>query len=88
MGNTSIETYQTSELLTYSEKTLEAFLAHLIALEEQGIDMVYKIQENSVICLGYASMEEAEHALAQQMVEAMAVTQKGNGCRNCADWPV
>ncbi len=87
-GDTSIETYQASELLTYSEKTLEAFLAQLIALEEQGIDMVYQIQENSVTCLGYSSMEEAEHALAQQMVEAMAVTQKGNGCRYCADWPV
>ncbi|MCC8059763.1 MAG: DUF4125 family protein [Clostridiales bacterium] len=62
-GETSIETYQTGELMTYSERTLKALLKHIIHLEAEGIDMAYRIQENAILCLGYSSMEEAEKRL-------------------------
>lgn len=62
-GWASIETYQLSELRTYSEATLEVLLAHVEALERQGVDIVRRIQENSVTCLGYRSLDEAERAI-------------------------
>ena len=61
LGWASIETYQISEWMTYSEETLEALLEHLLELKAKGIDLAYLIQENSVTCLGYASMEEANN---------------------------
>ena len=57
-GETSVETYQRGELLTYSLRTLHALRRHLLRLEEQGIDLAYQIQENSLLCLGYSSIEE------------------------------
>lgn len=66
-GWASIETYQTSELKTCSEDTLEALLAHVEALERQGVDIVRRIQENSVTCLGYRSLDEAERAMADRL---------------------
>lgn len=80
-GETSIETYQTGELLTYSEVTLKALLAHLLALEAEGIDLAYRIQENSVTCMGYATMDEAEAAMAEQLLRMMGATEcSGCGC--------
>lgn len=78
-GWASLETYQTCENLTYSEATLEALLAHVNALEAQGVDLVYEIQRNSVLGLGFASMDEAESAMARQILEAMG----SNGCGCC-----
>ena len=77
-GWASLETYQTCENLTYSETTLEALLAHLNALEAQGVDLVYEIQRNSVLGLGFESMDQAETAMARQILEAMGST--GCGC--------
>lgn len=61
LGWASIETYQISEWMTYSEETLEALLEHLLELKSNGIDLAYLIQENSVTCLGYTSMEDAKN---------------------------
>lgn len=68
-GMTSIETYQTSETMTYSENTLRALLSHLEALEAQGIDLAYEIQKNTVLGLGYPSMDAAEAAMMQQLLQ-------------------
>lgn len=83
-GWASIETYQTGELLTYSEQTLRDLLAHMTALEQQGVDMIMEIQKNSVLCMGYQTMEEAEKAISWQIIQAMGGTQ---GCRGgcCCD---
>ena len=79
----SIETYQTSELKTYSEETLKALLAHIKNMQEKGEDFVYKIQENSVTCLGYKDMKEAEFAMMGQVMEDMGITVE-EGCATCA----
>ena len=78
-GWPSIETYQTCELLTYSEGTLKAFLKNLTKLEADGIHIVQKIQENSVFCMGYKSLDAAERDIAWQMV------QQNGGIAGCPD---
>lgn len=70
----SIESYQKGELLTYSKETLALYLKHLVAMEEAGTDLVYQIQENSVTCMGYANMDEAERALERQIFELVNYT--------------
>lgn len=77
-GWASVETYQTCEALTYSEATLEALLRHFDALEAQGIDLVFEIQKNSVLGLGFQSMEEAEDAMFKQLIQL-----GGNGSCGC-----
>lgn len=62
---TSIETYQTSELLTYSESTLAALSAHIDALEAAGESLAEKILLGSIMYYGYKSLEQAETAAAQ-----------------------
>ena len=66
-GWASVETYQKGELFTYSEKTLNLLLSYIKELEVEGIDLAYRIQENSVLCLGYKTMDEAELAMAGQI---------------------
>ena len=78
----SIETYQTSELKTYSEDTLKALLSHIKDMQAKGEDFVYKIQENSVTCLGYKDMREAEFAMMGQVMEEMGITVE-EGCPTC-----
>ena len=78
----SIETYQTSELRTYSEATLEKLLAHIKAMQAAGEDFVYKIQENSVTCLGYKDMREAEIAMMGQIMGEMGITVEAD-CPTC-----
>ena len=63
-GMTSVETYQVCESLTYSERTLEALYAHLTALEAAGIDLAFEIQKNTMLGLGFSSMEAAEAYMA------------------------
>lgn len=75
----SIETYQTGELLTYSEETLRALLAHIEALKKQGRSLAFEIQENSVMAMGYPSMEAAEKAIAYQVIQALG----GGECTTC-----
>lgn len=82
-GWPSIETYQKSELLTYSEKTLELLLKHIKDLQSQGIDIVYKIQENSVTCLGYTDMKDAEIAMTAQFMDEMGIELTSGECPAC-----
>jgi hypothetical protein len=69
-GDTSLETYQIGELLTYSEKTLSALLTHIEALAAQGVDLAVEIQRNTLACNGFSSLEEAEQALIQAYRQA------------------
>ncbi len=64
-GNTSIETYQKGELLTYSEETLRLLLEHIMELEQQGINMAFLIREQTMINLGYESIDDAESLLGK-----------------------
>lgn len=73
---TSVESYQTGELLTYSAKTLELLKRHLLALDEEGRSLARILLENSVRFGGFASLEEAEAAL-----EARARDQHAAGGR-------
>jgi len=61
--DTSIETYQFSELLTYSETTLAALDEHITALENVGVSLARAIFENTVMFYGYDSLETAEAAM-------------------------
>lgn len=79
-GWASVETYQTCEALTYSEDTLRALLRHVDALEAQGIDLVFEIQKNSVLGLGFQSMDEAEETMAGQLFRL-----GGGHCGGCGD---
>lgn len=78
-GDTSIETYQMGEWKTYSEATLAALLGHTKKLEEQGVDLVRLIQENSVAVMGYPTLEAAEQAIAYQLIQQMG----GGECSSC-----
>ena len=80
-GWASVETYQTSETMTYSEATLEALLAHFNALEAQGVDLAFEIQRNTVLGLGFASMDEAEAASARHWSELPGSL--GKRCCSC-----
>ena len=65
-GNTglvSVETYQYSELLTYSEVTLAALHEHIVQLSERSIMLAELIMTNSVRHYGYRTLESAEAAL-------------------------
>lgn len=66
-GWASVESYQTGELLTYSENTLRALLAHIESLEKDGKDFAYIVQENTVRGLGYSDMEAAERVMASRL---------------------
>ncbi len=74
---TSVQTYETGELMTYSRETLRRYLDHLLALEGQGIDLVHQIQEQSILCLGYPSLDAAERAAYDQFFKTLGMT---TGC--------
>ncbi len=82
-GWASVETYQTGELLTYSEATLRALLEEIERLEAEGRDFARIVQENTVLRQGYASMEEAERTCAAQLLRDMGAEITGGGCRCC-----
>lgn len=65
-GYPSVENYQKSELLTYSDKTVRLLLEHIRKLEAEGIEFFRRVQENSIRCMGFASMEEAEKQLSKR----------------------
>ena len=62
-GVVSVETYQYSELLTYSQATLEALYEHITQLAQRGISLAELILTNSVRHYGYRTLESAEAAL-------------------------
>lgn len=74
----SVETYQIGESLTYSEATLRSLLAHCKALEAQGVSLVMEIQRNTVVGLGFASLQEAEDAMTRQLIRV-----SGESCCAC-----
>jgi len=80
-GTVSIETYQTGELLTYSEKTLKLLLEHIKRLEAEGGSLAEDIMENSVKFYGYDSLEHAE-AAAQAYADAQPI-EWSFGCDSC-----
>ena len=66
----SVETYQYSELLTYSAKTLAALKAHVDSLEKDGVSLARVILENTVFFYGYKSLEAAEKTAKERADEA------------------
>ena len=66
-GYASVETYEKGELMTYSEKTLSALLAWIESQAAAGVNVAAKIQENGILSVGYASMEEAEEDAKRQL---------------------
>ncbi len=62
-GYASVETYQYSELLTYSENTLEALLGHINELASSGVSFAERILTNSVKHYGYGDLHDAENAV-------------------------
>jgi len=77
-GGTSVETYQYSEFLTYSENTLVLLKAHITGLEKIGESMARKILESTVKFYGYDSLDSAE-AATKERIEKMGV-QMTFGC--------
>jgi len=65
-GVVSVETYQYSELLTYSQATLSALYEHIMQLSEQNIMLAERILTNSVKHYGYQTLEAAETAISGQ----------------------
>jgi hypothetical protein len=66
-SETSVETYQFCELITYSERTLAALRDHIIALEKDGASFARLIMENTVRFFGYESLDSAEEATVKRM---------------------
>jgi len=59
----SVETYQHSELLTYSEKTLTALKKYISELEGEGRSLAREILENTIRFYGFDSLGAAEAAV-------------------------
>ena len=64
--DTSVETYQLGELLTYSQQTLNALLRHIDALKAQGDSLAMHIQLASLQALGFYSFEDAAELVMRQ----------------------
>lgn len=58
--DTSVETYMTGELKTYSEKTIRLLYDYTDQCQKNGCNLAYEILKNMVMEYGYASVEEAE----------------------------
>jgi len=78
--DTSIETYQLGELLTYSEKTLKALQEHIIALENKGESLAHSILENTVKYYGYDSLAEADAAARRMSLDLTIQVSPGCAC--------
>lgn len=76
----SIETYQTCELMTYSEATLRAFLKHITELEADGIDFAYRVQENTIHFAGYPTMQDAERMMMERTMQELGAEIDTSGC--------
>lgn len=62
-GDTSVETYQRCELLTYSEQTLEKLHTQVFEMKERGESLALAELENSVCHYGYENIRQAEDYL-------------------------
>ena len=65
-NQTSIETYQRSELLTYSERTVELLLEQAQGMALNGESLPQRILENIIHFYGYSDLETAESAAAKR----------------------
>ncbi len=59
VDDTSLETYQLGELLTYSRQTLNSLLRYIEDLEAQGESLAMRIQLLSLQAVGFCSFEDA-----------------------------
>lgn len=59
-GITSVETYMAGELKTYSERTLQSLMSHILEEKARGENLVRKILEFTIERYGFASLEDAE----------------------------
>jgi hypothetical protein len=66
-GVISIETYQLGEFLTYSERTLNKLLQHVLTMEGKGLSFARAVLENSVAFYGYKTLEDAEAAAKDRL---------------------
>ena len=65
-SDTSLETYQLGELMTYSRRTLELLMYHIEALETQGESLAMQIQLLSLQAAGFQSFDEAAAFMEKQ----------------------
>ena len=80
-AGTSVETYQLSELLTYSAGTLAKLKEHVRALESNDTSLAMMILENTVKFYGYASLDSAE-AATRAYAEKQGI-EISFGCASC-----
>ena len=78
-AGTSVETYQLSELLTYSEQTLKALKEHILHLEKDGVSLARVIQENTVKFYGYSTLEQAE-AVTKERIDKLGIQVTYGAC--------
>ncbi|OFK23691.1 DUF4125 family protein [Olsenella sp. HMSC062G07] len=79
--DTSFETYTRGELMTYSERTLEALVRHQHELAAQGRSMTREAFQNTLRYQGFSSLDEAEEE-ARRQVQTLG----GNeACPDCAE---
>ncbi len=64
--DTSVETYQRGELLTYSKRTLESYKRQLLEMETCGMSLAEAITTRTVGYYGYGSLDEAESAMRER----------------------
>ena len=79
----SVETYQCSEMLTYSAETLRLFADFLRRDMENGGNLVERIQEKTIVQMGFKSLGDAEKELAWQAIQQMG----GQQCSSCGIMP-
>ena len=79
----SVETYQCSELETYSMQTLRLFRDFLLADIDAGNNLVEQIQKNTVASMGYKTLGDAERELALAALAQMG----GTECSSCGMVP-
>lgn len=65
-GDTSVETYQRCELMTYSEETLERLHAQVFEMKDRGQSLAAAELENTVRHYGYENTRHAEEHLREQ----------------------
>ena len=70
--NTSIETYNLGEFLTYSPETLRLLLDHVEAQAAKGISFAEEIELRCLQAMGCRSFEHAQQVVLQQL--------SGGGC--------
>ena len=82
-AGTSVETYQSSELLTYSARTLTLLKEHILNLISAGSSLAMMILENTVSFYGYNSLDSAEIATKEYADRQSIEISYGCGC--CCD---